>query len=1213
MYKHNAESIKETDEKSFISKIEKDKFNNYPNIFINKEDVYTKSEFDNIVSDLDSVSEIHEDEYLSINNTSYGYLEDIEIFGNSVLEDGVIKSVGEEQEDGTFNLTLKSCGKNLFDKKKFIQDLTDISTQWFNLVNIDDRECIEIHNSNYFNKIKMGEKFKANTQYLIKWTSKFSRFVDDDNVSEPRNLYIASYYTDGTRTQTLTTKNTDTSFKEAVHISSYGKTVDYITISFGTGGVFFLIDLDSIQIEEYDGHTDNAVEPYQESEFTINLPCELNKIGDVSDRLFRRVDGVWCIEKKIGTIKLDGNTLLTSGMYDKNNFLAQAIQYDKNNITLSRENSKCITTFGNSLYSSSWANYVEEGVYIGYRALGFVISKDRFGSDTTDDKFSKILESLKPVIKHQYFVPEIIELSNDTQLLLNSFDNNTNIYLNNSPQNPSKIKVTVGKTLKTSTEAVIKQSVEISNRINNISNVYNKSKKKYSISKSNTTINSKSNGVIDNFKIKGDSMVNVLPYNGTLGLGCQDFITSTNDGLITGYISNKNYYVYDGENPWRGLNPNSTYTVKGYVKLTIPEGGYDSIQLFYRVIENNVAVTKLIKVYSSLTPKNNKIELNVSFKTPSNVNGEFGFYTRNEGQTTNVECKMMLLLGDHTNKEVGYFNGVMSVGDSVENSDTLTLISSSSKYTCDGNLSINITDITCEQDSYYKISSVVANEGVGIIDSIYLMNKIDGGIFYLFNNSKIIKTHIPQGVYVLVIVLKQGNSSITITKLTILYNRINGFEISTASDKGVIPLINSNFIDNEKYNTDGDSTISENVNFARYNETIPVNGINSLYIRNDNKFYRHTAMHTVCLDSAMKRITTIGDKCNTVIDFYPGTKYIRFYCNKTTPFNSISYEEFKETMIYKGDFDNKKIKYKNNNCKWENVVLHGLPNGICDTIEKHTDGKYYYHKRCNKIVFDGSEEWQERSDIGLVGNYRWFQYNLYGYNRRLGEVNYTNDRVYPYPQFNASASMQNYPLGTIGLSGDTKYNILSIKIDKSSLREFKQWLTENPLTFIYELAKEEIYECSNIDVKLFEGNTFVRSTSGPVVPSSIDFEISDSVGNIVNSLKSRLNNLENLIVENDDTHTRLLLYNRYMSDRTVLNLDINTVSNKICYDNNEDSELYDLILKNILKGIMNYDREYLENIIDFYTMIGYLSMEKSDRLFSIIEYQYTEYYSENIM
>src|SRR5699024_2624856 len=59
---------------------------------------------------------------LTINNTIDGAIQDIEIKGNTVQDpDNLadIKSVGELQEDGTYKMSILSCGKNLSSVNEF--------------------------------------------------------------------------------------------------------------------------------------------------------------------------------------------------------------------------------------------------------------------------------------------------------------------------------------------------------------------------------------------------------------------------------------------------------------------------------------------------------------------------------------------------------------------------------------------------------------------------------------------------------------------------------------------------------------------------------------------------------------------------------------------------------------------------------------------------------------------------------------------------------------------------------------------------------------------------------------------------------------------------------------------------------------------------------------------------------------------------------------
>src|SRR5699024_8215978 len=68
----------------------------------------------------------------------------------------------------------------------------------------------------------------------------------------------------------------------------------------------WVVDLSSIQLEE--GTVATSYEPYQENKCDILLPCQLEKVGDVSDRLYYDdVEKAWCIEKKNDTYYTTGD------------------------------------------------------------------------------------------------------------------------------------------------------------------------------------------------------------------------------------------------------------------------------------------------------------------------------------------------------------------------------------------------------------------------------------------------------------------------------------------------------------------------------------------------------------------------------------------------------------------------------------------------------------------------------------------------------------------------------------------------------------------------------------------------------------------------------------------------------------------------------------------------------------------------------------------
>ena len=59
-------------------------------------------------------------------------------------------------------------------------------------------------------------------------------------------------------------------------------------------------------------------------------------------------------------------------------------------------------------------------------------------------------------------------------------------------------------------------------------------------------------------------------------------------------------------------------------------------------------------------------------------------------------------------------------------------------------------------------------------------------------------------------------------------------------------------------------------------------------------------------------------------------------------------------------------------------------------------------------------------------------------------------------------------------------------------------------------------------------------------------------------------------------------------------------------DSEVDEDLFMMIYKNIIVGKENYNRAEIEEIIDFYTMIGSLDFDMASILFDLIEQQHVE-------
>ena len=190
---------------------------------------------------------------------------------------------------------------------------------------------------------------------------------------------------------------------------------------------------------------------------------------------------------------------------------------------------------------------------------------------------------------------------------------------------------------------------------------------------------------------------------------------------------------------------------------------------------------------------------------------------------------------------------------------------------------------------------------------------------------------------------------------------------------------------------------------------------------------------------------------------------------------SIPYEPYKEHK--------KELLYKDIDGVWKKPIL-------CEwnTIEKHDDGKWYYHKRSERVVLNGSEEWNKVSHTPNV-RYR-------NVPRRLGASN-TKNMVNDFTSLNNTQPSQGD--NHLGINKDGNI-VLGMDLSKATdLITFKSYLQANPITVVYQLAQEEIYECLPIPVASYKGETTYKVDSGVIAPTSgfeLDYSLSNAVGRI---------------------------------------------------------------------------------------------------------------------
>ena len=440
-------------------------------------------------------------------------------------------------------------------------------------------------------------------------------------------------------------------------------------------------------------------------------------------------------------------------------------------------------------------------------------------------------------------------------------------------------------------------------------------------------------------------------------------------------------------------NVNTQYASVGISKLIKPNTIYTYViqnlgEETFRAYLNNYTVP-----YKYLSIKVNEILIDkcVSIDNP-NPNGIW--LSLDTAQTLPQNIRLMLLEGDHTDKDISYFEGLKSVGQDVEEmsikSTTKNLFNTNNcKYVNGKYLEDNGVEKTLSTHSYLltytevkPFMTYIFNENV---DAVY---KFDKDMKFL---GRIVRVY---------------------------------------TDPFVIDDINCKYIGIQVMNSISGGTLDEVI---------------------DNL------------------ILTIGTVSNNTFTSHKSNK--------------------------------KEILYFNPNTQtWEKPVLREW-----DSIEKHSDGKYYYHKRSGEVVLNGSEVWGTFGFEEKLQTVRF--YSIYNSICR-GEV--VCDKI-PYNAIiNESATVDGF-----AISGHTQQ--IRVSIEKSRLATqdvegFRQWLQANNVTVVYQLAKEEVYECTNLDLITYSGETNLIVNSGVIQPK-LTLKVLSNVSNVVKLLQEKVSILENKFIE----------------------------------------------------------------------------------------------------
>lgn len=341
---------------------------------------------------------------LNLKNTLDGYLKNIEVIGNTVQDENNladIRSVGDKVEgQELYKIPVVSCGKNLFDDK-FTQGGLVESTG----VLYPNNETLK---TSGFIKCKKGQSFRLNV-----------------------NGYHTHLY------------DINKNWIKRIGANTFTTEVD--------GYIRFTISVDAQNVQLEEGTVATAYEPYQENRLEILSPVQLEKIGDVADRIICK-DGVWGIEKHIGISTVSREAFTQT--YNISDSIIQVFASGALPNAKGDDNTKVrnINPICKSIPRDNRNKIKEFCCWNGSDTLAFCMFTKDF---TTTQNFRNSL----PVTFDVYYVletPQFIPLPQDQQVKLRTFAGQTNVLFNTEIAGQIKAQVpkSLGAVVNTHTEQI---------------------------------------------------------------------------------------------------------------------------------------------------------------------------------------------------------------------------------------------------------------------------------------------------------------------------------------------------------------------------------------------------------------------------------------------------------------------------------------------------------------------------------------------------------------------------------------------------------------------------------------------------------------------------------------------------------------------------------------------------------------------------------------
>lgn len=280
--------------------------------------------------------------------------------------------------------------------------------------------------------------------------------------------------------------------------------------------------------------------------------------------------------------------------------------------------------------------------------------------------------------------------------------------------------------------------------------------------------------------------------------------------------------------------------------------------------------------------------------------------------------------------------------------------------------------------------------------------------------------------------------------------------------------------------------------------------------------------------------------------------------------------------------DKKRLLYYNEETQtWEKPILREW-----DSIEKHADGKYYYHQRSAEVVLNGSENW-------IIDNNNT-RFGLYNIESITGNVNVNveqiSDKFSVYDRYGEKIGSFGVGIGFVRIQNNFGF---------TTANEFKTWLQTNNVTVVYQLAEEKVYECTNIDLITYANETNYVVESGAIVPRTT-LKVHNNISNVVSLLQKKVSLLESNVKASQEVQDMMILEtDMRMLDIELALMEFVPMTLNLGGSNMLRSATYFNFLKN---HIINetYEKEYLENVMNKYLATGRINQDEYNELYKML-------------